>query len=146
MPGITITESRPNEVLAALHASAEAEREYLFAAREAQPDDLILVAWLDEQAVGYIATSDEQGEGLLVWEHVVVPDHRGEGIGQRLLVEAARRTQPGTVVVIDGYRAKDGSRRANGRDITFTDGSKLFMGSSGIGAPYELNQKASPAK
>ncbi|MGE3508646.1 MAG: DUF6152 family protein [Vicinamibacterales bacterium] len=49
--------------------------------------------------------------------------------------------EPGTVVKIDGYRAKDGSRRANGRDITFTDGKKLFMGSSGTGAPYELNQK-----
>jgi hypothetical protein len=48
---------------------------------------------------------------------------------------------PGTVVVIDGYRAKDGSRRANGRDLTFEDGNKLFMGSSGTGAPYELNQK-----
>ena len=47
----------------------------------------------------------------------------------------------GTVVVIDGYQAKDGSRRANGRDITFEDGQKLFMGSSGTGAPYELNQK-----
>jgi hypothetical protein len=51
---------------------------------------------------------------------------------------------PGTVVLIDGYQAKDGTRRANGRDITFEDGKKLFMGSSGIGAPYELNQKASP--
>jgi hypothetical protein len=50
---------------------------------------------------------------------------------------------PGTVVVIDGYRAKDGSRRANGRDLTFEDGKKLFMGSSGTGAPYELNQKPS---
>ena len=54
---------------------------------------------------------------------------------------------PGTVVIIDGYRAKDGSRRANGRDLTFEDGKKLFMGSSGTGAPYELNQKpASPDK
>ena len=53
---------------------------------------------------------------------------------------------PGTVVVIDGYRAKDGSRRANGRDITFEDGKKLFMGSSGTGAPYELNQKPTPGK
>ena len=41
---------------------------------------------------------------------------------------------PGTKIVIDGYRAKDGSRRANGRDITFPDGRKMFMGSSGTGA------------
>ena len=45
---------------------------------------------------------------------------------------------PGTVVKVDGYQAKDGTRRANGRDLTFTDGRKLFMGSSGTGAPYEL--------
>ena len=45
---------------------------------------------------------------------------------------------PGTEVLVDGYRAKDGSRRANGRDLTFADGKKLFLGSSGIGAPYEL--------
>jgi hypothetical protein len=46
---------------------------------------------------------------------------------------------PGTKIVLDGYRAKDGSRRANGRDLTFPDGRKLFLGSSGTGAPYELN-------
>ncbi len=45
---------------------------------------------------------------------------------------------PGTRIVVDGYRAKDGTNRANGRDITFTDGTKLFLGSSGTGAPYEL--------
>jgi len=45
---------------------------------------------------------------------------------------------PGTKIVVDGYRAKDGSRRANGRDVTFPDGKKLFLGSSGTGAPYEL--------
>lgn len=45
---------------------------------------------------------------------------------------------PGTKIVVDGYRAKDGSRRANGRDITFPDGRKLFLGSSGTGAPHEL--------
>jgi hypothetical protein len=49
----------------------------------------------------------------------------------------------GTEVVVDGYRAKDGSRRANGRDVTFADGRKLFLGSSGIGAPYELKGGAS---
>jgi len=46
---------------------------------------------------------------------------------------------PGTKIVVDGYRAKDGSRRANGRDVTLPDGKKLFLGSSGTGAPYELN-------
>src|SRR5499426_122961 len=45
---------------------------------------------------------------------------------------------PGTKIVVDGYRAKDGSRRANGRDLTLPDGKKMFMGSSGTGAPYEL--------
>ena len=45
----------------------------------------------------------------------------------------------GTEVVVDGYQAKDGSFRANGRDITFTDGRKLFLGSNNAneGAPYQ---------
>ena len=42
------------------------------------------------------------------------------------------------VIKVDGYQAKDGTRRANGRDLTFADGKKLFLGSSGTGAPYEL--------
>jgi hypothetical protein len=41
----------------------------------------------------------------------------------------------GTTILVEGYRAKDRSMRANGRDLTFTDGRKLFMGSSGTGAP-----------
>ena len=45
---------------------------------------------------------------------------------------------PGTKVVVDGYQARDGSRRANGRDLTLPDGRKLFVGSTGTGAPYEL--------
>ena len=45
---------------------------------------------------------------------------------------------PGTDVMVDGYQAKDGTNRANGRDMTFGDGTKLFLGSSGTGAPYEL--------
>ena len=44
----------------------------------------------------------------------------------------------GTGVVVDGYQAKDGSHRANGRDLTFPDGRKMFLGSTGTGAPYEL--------
>ena len=37
----------------------------------------------------------------------------------------------GTEISVDGYQAKDGTTRANGRDITFPDGRKLFVGSSG---------------
>ena len=43
----------------------------------------------------------------------------------------------GTEIVVDGYRAKNGSNRANGRDVTFPDGKKLFLGSSGTGAPVD---------
>jgi hypothetical protein len=43
----------------------------------------------------------------------------------------------GTEIVVDGYRAKNGSNRANGRDVTFPDGRKLFVGSSGTGAPRD---------
>lgn len=41
----------------------------------------------------------------------------------------------GTKVVVEGFMAKDGSPRANARDVTFPSGEKLFIGSSGIGAP-----------
>ena len=46
----------------------------------------------------------------------------------------------GTKIVVDGYQAKDGTRRANGRDLTLPDGQKLFLGSSGTGAPYEVQR------
>ena len=40
---------------------------------------------------------------------------------------------PGTKIVIDGYRAKDGSRRANGRDITFAGRKQDVHGLVGHG-------------
>jgi len=44
----------------------------------------------------------------------------------------------GTEIIVDGYQTKDHSlKRANGRDVTFTDGRKIFMGSSGTGAPRD---------
>jgi hypothetical protein len=47
----------------------------------------------------------------------------------------------GTQIVVTGYQAKDGSLRANGRDITYPDGRKLFLGSEGTGAPYDKKPK-----
>ena len=43
----------------------------------------------------------------------------------------------GTVVLVDGYQAKDGTFKANGRNLTTPDGQTLFMGSSGTGAPKD---------
>jgi len=43
----------------------------------------------------------------------------------------------GTEVIFEGFQAKDGSNRANGRDITFPDGKKLFIGSTGAEGPPE---------
>lgn len=49
--------------------------------------------------------------------------------------------KPGTEIVVQGYLAKDGDNRANGRDVTLPNGQKLFLGSSaGTGAPYEKDQ------
>jgi hypothetical protein len=36
----------------------------------------------------------------------------------------------GQEIVVDGYQAKDGTNRANGRDVTLPDGKKLFLGTS----------------
>ena len=46
----------------------------------------------------------------------------------------------GTKVIVDGYQSKDGSHRANGRDLTLPDGTKLFLGSGDSGAPYEVQR------
>ncbi|MCR5872822.1 DUF6152 family protein [Phenylobacterium sp. J426] len=49
--------------------------------------------------------------------------------------------KPGTEIVVRGYQSKDKlckpACKANGRDVTFPDGRKIFMGSSGTGAPKD---------
>ena len=43
----------------------------------------------------------------------------------------------GTEIIVEGYRAKNGKNRANGRDLMLPDGKRLFLGSSGTGAPAD---------
>ena len=81
------------------------------------------------------------------WIHMAVKDADGKteewmiegGTPNTLLRRGLTKTSlpEGTEIVVDGYRAKNGSNRANGRDVTFPDGRKLFMGSSGTGAPTD---------
>lgn len=53
---------------------------------------------------------------------------------------------PGTHIIVDGYQSKDLSNRANGRNITYSDGTTLFMGSSGTGAPRDGADPTEPAR
>jgi hypothetical protein len=47
---------------------------------------------------------------------------------------------PGTEITVEGYRAKNGANRANGADLILADGKRLFLGSSGTGAPKDDGQ------
>jgi len=81
------------------------------------------------------------------WIHIDVEEAGGEQ--RRWMIEGGPPTSllrrgftkrsllAGTEVFVEGFRAKDGSHKANGRDVTFVDGSKLFLGSSGTGAPRD---------
>lgn len=78
------------------------------------------------------------------WIHIDVKDSDGKvvewmiegGTPNTLLRNGVdRKSLPaGTEIVVDGYRAKSGLNRANGRDIQLADGRKLFLGSSLTGA------------
>jgi hypothetical protein len=78
------------------------------------------------------------------WIHIDVKDTDGKvvewmiegGTPNTLLRNGIdKKSLPaGTEIVVDGYRAKSGLNRANGRDITLADGRKLFLGSSLTGA------------
>jgi hypothetical protein len=55
--------------------------------------------------------------------------------------------QVGTEVIVDGYQTRDHTLlRANGRNITLADGRKLFLGSSGTGAPKDGADPTEPPK
>jgi hypothetical protein len=82
------------------------------------------------------------------WIHVEVPKANGakevwmiEGGSPNSLFRRGVTKESltvGTEVVVDGYQARDYTLlRANGRNVTFPDGRKLFLGSSGTGAPKD---------
>jgi len=88
------------------------------------------------------------------WVHVeiVTTDGKSEiwmveaGTPNTLLRRGITRQSlvPGMEITVDGYQSKDLSKRANGRDMTFPDGRKIFMGSSGTGAPRDGKDPTEP--
>ena len=85
------------------------------------------------------------------WIHIDVKDTDGkvvewmiEGGTPNTLLRAGidrNSLKVGTEIVVRGYQSKDKACtpicKANGRDVTFPDGRKIFMGSSGTGAPKD---------
>lgn len=79
------------------------------------------------------------------WLYVDVTTDAGEvqewafegGAGVALVRRGYNRNsiQPGTKVHIEGYQARDGSFKASGRTVTLEDGTEMFVGSVGEGAP-----------
>jgi len=51
---------------------------------------------------------------------------------------------PGTEIVVDGFQAKDRSNKCAGRTVTYTNGERLFLGSSGTGAPRDSADPSEP--
>ena len=92
---------------------------------------IVKVEWVNPHAWIHLEVTDEEGDKTVWMVEGGTPNTLlRRGLNKRSLV-------PGMVIVVDGYQAKDRSNRANGRDITFVDGKKIFMGSSGTGAPKD---------
>lgn len=79
------------------------------------------------------------------WLHITVTTDTGEvqewkvegGAPNALIRRGWNRNSiaPGTPVCVEGFQARDGSFRANGREVLLPDGTSLFLGSTGLGAP-----------
>ncbi len=90
------------------------------------------------------------------WIHLEVTNEDGTkevwmvegGTPNTLLRRGLQRDSilPGMVIIVDGYQSKDRSARANGRDVTFEDGRKFFLGSSGTGAPRDGRDPTEPPR
>jgi len=90
------------------------------------------------------------------WLHLDVK--RADGKTERWMIEGGppnalyrrgftKNSLPeGAELVVEGFRAKDGSLKGNGRELTFADGRRLFVGSSGTGAPNDGKESTGPSR
>lgn len=124
-----------------LGAAAAVKAHHAFGA-EFDPNDpirlrgkIVKVEWVNPHAWIHIETKQPGGADVWMVEGGTPNTLTRRGITKAELTQFIAQ---GTEVIVDGYRTKDKSvKRANGRDVTFTDGRKLFMGSSGTGAPRD---------
>ena len=92
---------------------------------------IVKVEWVNPHAWIHLEVTSEEGTKVTWMIEGGTPNTLlRRGLTKKSLL-------PGTEIVVDGYQANDRSNRANGRDITLTDGRKVFLGSSGTGAPKD---------
>lgn len=103
--------------------------------------DVTTVEWVNPHAWIHLnVTADGQTQAWMV-EGGTPNTLLRNGLSRNML-------RPGTEIIVRGYQAKDkrclpsrvtgeNTCKANGRDVTFSDGTKVFMGSSGTGAPRD---------
>lgn len=93
------------------------------------------VDWINPHSWLYIDVKDASGK--------VVPWKIEMGAPNQLLRRGWNKKSlpPGVEVIVEGYRAKNGSDIANGGNVTLANGNKMFVGSSGTGAPYETEKE-----
>ena len=92
---------------------------------------IIKMEWVNPHAWIYVAVKKPDG---------TVETWMVEGGTPNTLVRRGLRKTDvvaGTEIMVDGYRAKDGSTRANGKNITLPDGRQLFVGSEATGSALE---------
>lgn len=89
------------------------------------------VLWTNPHAWIYVDVVDKNGK-VITW--------MVEGGPPNALVKRGWRKDSlavGTEILVEGFRARNGTPTANGSNVTLPDGKVLFVGSSGTGAPYD---------
>jgi hypothetical protein len=113
----------------AFSSEFDADRPFLVTGR------IVKVEWINPHSWVHVDVAMDDGS--------VVPWMMEGGTPNTLLRAGLTRSlmRPGTDVIVRGYQSKDPDCepkcRGSGRDITFVDGRRIFMGSSGTGAPED---------
>jgi hypothetical protein len=96
--------------------------------------------WINPHAWIFLNVKDGSGS-LVEWAVETAPPNS-------LIRRGFRKTslKPGTEIVVNGFRAINGSRTANGYSLTLPDGQTLFLNSSGTGAPEAFPPPRQPTR